>query len=384
MLMLFHGGSRFVMGLTLGPMSDDLGWSRATLSAAVLVFLVVSSLALPFAGRLVDRYDTRAVLAPSLVLACLGIALMGEIDAPWQAIALYGFLYGAASACTSTPTVAVIVSRWFPHRLGIANSIAVSGMGIGQLVIILALTSQLDTLGWRGSFIALGIAGAVLILPMTFFAISPGNNDTPAATARANAPASPLVDAGLRDVLRARPFWLLVAMFGICGFQDHFVATHMVAFARDQGLGSLLAGNVFAFMGLFGLIGVLGSGYLSDRFGPIVPTVLCFVVRALIFVLAAVSDATFAIVGFALIYGMTFWITAPLTAVYTREHFGTTNLGTINGLITMVHNGFGGLGAYVGGVVFDAHGSYGPILQLMVGLAVAALVLTRFVRRGSR
>ena len=51
----------------------------------------------------------------------------------------------------------------------------------------------------------------------------------------------------------------------MCGFQDHFVATHMVAFARDQGIGSFLAGNLFAFMGLFGLIGVLGSGYLSDR-----------------------------------------------------------------------------------------------------------------------
>jgi MFS family permease len=380
MLMLFHGGSRFVMGLTLGPMSDDLGWSRATLSAAVLVFLVVSSLALPFAGRLVDRYDTRAVLAISLVLACLGIGLMGVIDAPWQAIVLYGILYGAASACTSTPTVAVMVSRWFPHRLGIANSVALSGMGIGQLVIILALTSQLDTVGWRGSFIALGIAGAVLILPMTFFAISPGKNDTPAVAARADAPASPLTDPGLRDVLRARPFWLLVAMYGICGFQDHFVATHIVAFARDQGLSYVLAGNVFAFMGLFGLIGVLGSGYLSDRFGPIVPTVLCFVLRVVIFTLAAVSDATFAIVGFALLYGMTFWITAPLTAVYTREHFGTTNLGTINGLITMVHNGFGGLGAYLGGVVFDMYGSYGPILQLMIGLALVALLLALLIR----
>ena len=385
MLMLFNGGSRFVMGLTLGPMNEDLGWSRATLSAAVLVFLVVSSLALPFAGRLVDRYDTRAVLATSVLLACLGIALMGEIDAPWQAIVLYGFLYGVASACTSTPTIAVMVSRWFPHRLGIANSVAVSGMGIGQLVIILALTSQLDTLGWRGSFIALGIAGAVLILPMTFFAISPPKNGAPgSAAAPAQTPSSPLADAGLRDVLRARPFWLLVAIYGICGFQDHFVATHMVAFARDQGLGSLLAGNVFAFMGLFGLVGVLGSGYLSDRFGPIVPTAVCFVLRTLIFTLVAVSDATFAIVGFALIYGMTFWITAPLSAVYTREHFGTTNLGAINGLITMVHNAFGGLGAYVGGVVFDSYGNYVPVLQLMVGMSIAALLLTRFVRRGAR
>ena len=381
-LMLFNGGSRFVMGLTLGPMTEDLGWSRATLSSTVLVFLVVSSLALPIAGRLVDRYDTRAVLATSVLVACISIGLMGVIETPFQAILLYGVLFGLASASTSVPTIAVMISRWFPNRMGIANSIAVSGSGIGQLVIILALTSQLETLGWRGSFIALGIAGFVLILPMAFFAVSPSDGQAAAREPRATVTPASLATMRLRDVLNSRPFWLLVMIYGICGFQDHFVATHMVALARDQGIGVFLAGNLFAVMGLFGLAGVIGSGYLSDRFGPILPTMICFVLRALIFALVAVSDTTIAIVAFALMYGLTFWITAPLSAVYTREHFGTTHLGTINGLITMVHNAFGGLGAYVGGIVFDTYGNYVPILQVMAVMAIAALLLTRFVRRG--
>ena len=117
MLMLFNGGSRFVMGLTLGPMTDDLGWSRGTLSFTVLVFLMTSSLALPFAGRLVDRYDTRAVLATSVLVACIAIALMGAIETPFHAIALYGVLFGLATSCTSVPAIAVMISRWFPTGL---------------------------------------------------------------------------------------------------------------------------------------------------------------------------------------------------------------------------------------------------------------------------
>ena len=381
-LMLFNGGSRFIMGLTLGPMTDDLGWSRGTLSFTVLVFLVTSSLALPFAGRLVDRYDTRMVLAASVVVACISIALMGAIKTPFHAIVLYGILFGIATSCTSVPAIGVIMSRWFPHRIGMANGIAISGSGIGQLVIILALTSQLETLGWRGSFLALGIAGLLLILPMTFFAVSPRNQNGGARTANAKATTAAPSAPELRVILYSRPFWLLVAIYGICGFQDHFMATHVVAFARDQGIGGVLAGKLFAFMGLFGLLGVLSSGYLSDRFGPMLPTALCFAIRTSIFALVVLSDEPLAIAAFTLLYGLTFWITAPLSAVYTREHFGTTHLGTINGLITMAHNAVGGLGAYLGGVVFDTYGNYNPILQFMVGLAVIALVLSMLVGRG--
>ena len=152
-LLLYNGGSRFTMGLMLKPMADDLNWSRATLSLTVTVFMGVSALVLPFIGRLVDRYNIRTVLLTSLFLSSVSIAMMSAIRTPLQAIVLYGVLFGLATAGTSVAPIGVMVSRWFPERLGTANSIAISGMGIGQLVIILLLTSQLEVLGWRGSWL---------------------------------------------------------------------------------------------------------------------------------------------------------------------------------------------------------------------------------------
>src|SRR5690606_4073067 len=74
--LLFNGGSRFTMGLMLKPMADDLDWGRTTLSLAVTFFMIVSALALPVAGRLVDRFNTWTVLATAMLAAGASIALM--------------------------------------------------------------------------------------------------------------------------------------------------------------------------------------------------------------------------------------------------------------------------------------------------------------------
>ena len=356
-LLLFNGGSRFIMGLTLGPMTDDLGWSRSTLSLTVTVFLVVSSLALPIAGRLIDRYDARFVLASSVLLACVSIALMGAVETPLQAVILYGILFALASASTSVPAIGAMISQWFPDRIGAANGIAISGSGIGQLVIIMVLTTQLEELGWRGSFLVLGAAGLVLILPMAFFAVSPSSARGVAGGRRAGRDQIVPAVLSARAILCSRQLWLLLAVYAICGFQDHFVATHVVAF-----------------------VGVIGSGYLSDRVGPVVPASICFALRIAIFTLVIASREPFAIAGFALLYGLAFWITAPLSVVFTRQHFGASHLGTIAGFITMVHNAAGGLGAYVGGAVFDTYGNYDAVFQLALGLSIAALLLTTMIR----
>ena len=182
-------------------------------------------------------------------------------------------------------------------------------------------------------------------------------------------------------VLRSRRFWILLAVYAICGFQDFFIATHIVAFALDEGIEPLLAGNVLAWMGLFGLAGVLAAGWLSDRYGPTLPTRICFAIRIGVFSAATLSRDPSVIVALALLFGLTFWITAPLTIVFTRAVFGSTMLGTVSGLITMVHHSAGGLGAYVGAAIFDASRSYDDAFRLMLALTALAFVLTLMLKR---
>ena len=382
--LFFSGGSRFALGLMLRPMTDDLQWSRSTLALAVTTFMVVSALALPLVGQLVDRLNIRWIMGAGAVAASAGMALMATLNSPWQVFLAYGVVYAIGNAATANSPVGVMISRWFLQRRGVANSAAVAGNATGQLVIITLLAALLTTLGWRASFVLLGAVNFLVVLPVVLLLARSrppdGPADTPDQPDSAQAPPTPVESPPLRAILGSRPLWLLVIVYAVCGFQDFFVATHVVAFAQDRQLGTVLAGNLLAWMGLMGLLGVLTSGLLADAYGAARPTALCFVMRIGIFAFIVYFQDTPAIVVFALLYGFTFLITAPLTVVFTSNIFGLVRLGTVSGLISMVHMICGGLGAFVGALIFDSYGSYDRAFLLMLGLSLAAAALTLAVR----
>jgi MFS family permease len=381
-ILFFSGGSRFAFGLMLKPMSEDLDVSRSTLSLAVTTFMVVSALALPFTGRLVDRWSLKGTIGVAAVLGGIGIGLMGQVDAPWQVFIVYGVVYALGNAGTSVSPVTVMISRWFPNRRGIASSGAVAGNAVGQLVIVMALAAVLVSLDWRWSFTVLGIANLAVLVPLVYLAVrdKPPEDDARPNSPTARAITPPDSALSLGRTLTSPQLALLVAIYMICGFQDFFVTIHIVAFARDQGVGSVLAGNLLALMGLMGLLGVLASGLLADAFGAVRPTVICFLIRMFIFAFIIFDQSTASIFVFGLLYGLTFLITAPLTVVFVGNIFGTVRLGTLAGSISMAHQFAGGAGAFFGAWIFDNRGSYDDMFRLLLILSVAAAVLTTLVR----
>jgi predicted MFS family arabinose efflux permease len=111
------------------------------------------------------------------------------------------------------------------------------------------------------------------------------------------------------------------------------------------------------------------------------PTAACFVARVAVFALIMVDQSAFSVSVFALVFGSTFLVTAPLTVVFVRESFGTRNLGALTGLITMVHHIWGGVGAYLGAAVFDATSRYQIAFAIMLAASIVALALTLCLRR---
>ena len=386
-VLLFNSGARFLMGLTLAPMADDLDWSRTTLSVAVTVFMIISASSLPFIGGFVDRFGAHRVLTFGVIVSGVSVALMSVIATPVQMLLLYGILFALGSAATSVTPIGVLVTAWFPARAGIANSVAIAGMGTGQLLIISVLASQFGLLGWRGSYAAVGLATLVCVLPLLVLVKRLSVNasaDVDKATdeaARNEAQAELTKFATLRDALSAWRFHRVLLVYLICGFQDFFIATHIVAFALDEGLAGPLAGNMLAFMGLAGLIGVLLAGGLNDRYGPATPTVLNFVLRVVLFALVLVFQSPAAIIVAALLYGLTFWMTAPLAVVFARLFCALPLLGASSGLITMVHHFAGGAGALFGARVFDLSGSYGGAMWSMLVLSVVGLAFSPWLGR---
>lgn len=373
LVLFIGGGTRFAIGLTLKAIVEDFGWGRSDLGLAVALFQFVSAVAMFLAGRLADSASPRLVLGGGLVVSGIGIGLMSVMAAPWHALLLYGVIYALGNGAASLTPVGVMVTRAFPGRTGIANAVVTSGMSVGQLVMIATLAAVLVTVSWRSMFLWLGVAHLVLV-PLLFAAI-------PRAVAQREASRREHDGLGIMEAARTRQFWLLIAVYAICGLDDFFVSTHVVALAQDRGVDAFLAGNLLALMGLTGLIGVVAAGAWSDRAGPVWPAAVQFAARVAVFALVMIDQSPISVAAFALVFGTTFMVTAPLTVVFVAQSFGTRHLGALTGLITMVHQIFGGIGAYLGAAIFDATGAYDAAFLLMVLASLLALALTLMLRR---
>lgn len=374
LIMFVGSGSRFAFSLTLKPMADEFAQGRGLLGSTVAIYYVVTAVFLFLSGRMIDRYAARDVLAWGIVISAVGIGLIGWATAPWHLLLLYGFLFGIGNGVASITPVSIMVTRLYPQRAGAANGIISAGMSAGQLFMIAALAFVLVSTGWRSIYVWLGIAHLAL-LPLL---LSIPREDRTAAQKAAD---GALDGQSLREAAGTRRFWLLLLTYAICGLDDFFVSTHIVAFAQDKGIETLLAGNLLAVMGLMAMIGVLWSGVWCDKRGVLFPMLVCFVLRIAAFGLITVDQSRLSVLVFTLVFGLTFMMTAPLTVIAMRNAFGNKHLGTICGFAIMAHHACGGFGAWLGGYVFDANGSYDRAFAVMLVSALVATWATLSLKR---
>jgi predicted MFS family arabinose efflux permease len=381
LVLFISGGSRFAIGLTLKTVVEEFGWVRSDIGLAVALFQIVSAVCLYVAGTMADRTSPLLVLGGGLTIAGIGIGLMGFMSAPWHALLLYGVVFAIGNGMASLTPVIVMVTRVFPRRIGFANAIAMSGMSVGQLVVVAVLAAVLVAIGWRSVFFWLGLAHLALV--PVLLAVLPRGHDG-AAPPVPQAARDPSPSRTIGEIARTRQFRLLLGVYAMCGFDDFFVTTHLVAFAQDRGLNPFIAGNLLALMGLAALLGVIAAGAWSDRSGPKAPAAASFAMRILIFALILINQSAAMVTLFALIFGFTFLVTAPLTVPFVAESFGTKKLGALTGLITMVHHICGGLGAYLGAALFDASGGYDRAFFVMMASSIVAIALTFCLNRPQR
>jgi len=378
LILFVGGGTRFAIGLVLKPIAEEFGIGRTAIGLAVAAYLVVASASMFLAGRLADALSIRLVLVGGLLIAAAGMAFMGVLSAPWQIFLFFGVVFAIGNGIASITPVSLLVARVFPDRVGLANGVVSAGMSAGQLVVIGAFAVLLAQAGWRALFFW-GALAHLALLPLLLLALPAGRKDARIAPG----PSRGMAQHGLalRAASRTGQFWLLIGVYALCGLDDFFVSTHVVAFAQDRGVDALLAGNLLAAMGFVGFLGVIAAGAWSDRAGPAVPAIASFAIRIGAFALILIDQSPAAIGAFALLFGLTFLMTAPLLVVFARDAFGLVSLGSITGLIVMIHHMCGGLGAWIGAALFDARGNYDWAFALMFASSVLACLMSTALRR---
>jgi predicted MFS family arabinose efflux permease len=187
----------------------------------------------------------------------------------------------------------------------------------------------------------------------------------------------------LRRAAHSRSFVLLNAAFFVCGFHVTFIATHLVSYAGDLGVGDGPASTGLAVIGLFNIAGSLVAGYLGGRYLKSRLLSVIYGLRAVViaaFVLVPASDAT--VVAFGALIGLLWLSTVPLTGGIVASQFGTTHSGTLFGVVFLSHQLGAFIGVWMGGELADRAGTYAPVWWIAVALGVFAAVLHLMIDEG--
>jgi MFS family permease len=373
------------------PMIAEFGWSRADTSLAFFLNMVVYALALPIVGKLFDRYGPRWVLVITTLIMSAGYCLVSVMTSLWQFLLFYGVFAAVGFAGPSIPMVAVLTSIWFERRRGVAVSLSVAGWSVGQFTLIPVVTALTLRYGWRVSHLLIGVSVLVVNLTLACFVLrNPEKTGKgPLWSSEKEDATSPketalVVDSGpalgLKQALGTPSFWLfLIAMF-ICGGGDYFVSSHLIPFATDHGISPVTAGNMLAWSGLLGLGGILIAGPISDLIGTKIPIALTFVIRFFLFLFILKYRTVTSLYVFALAFGFTYLVSAPLLPILMGRLYGVLHLGVLAGFVNTLHFLGGGFWGYIGGLVFDRTGSYDLVFLISIGLSVVAAVCTMLIR----
>lgn len=365
----------FAFGVFLKPVSDDLGVSRGTLSAAVFLSSILTAAGSPVLGTMIDRWGIRTVMLPAIALFALITAVFSLLTAsPTVLFVLYG-LSGLIGAGQTPVAYSKAVAAWFDKERGLALGIAMAGVGLGTALIPQLAGTLIQHFGWRMAYVGLGIAVFVLaFLPVGAFIREPTERD------RAAAPASAFRPRGLTvgEALSAWRFWALTVAFFFGVVAINGTLTHVVALLTDRGLPVQTATATLSAAGIAIIVGRILSGWCLDRFfGPYVAVVFLACPMVGIALLGSGTGGIAPLAG-TVLCGMGIGAEVDLMAFFVSRYFGLRGFAQIYGLMFGLFTVGTGLGPYAMGAGFDMLHSYGAIfIGFEVILVIACGLLLR-------
>ena len=377
-ILMVASGARFLFGIVLKPVSEQFGWERAELTGAVLLGMVVLSLCQPLIGVLIDRVGPTRIVVGGCALLGLALLPLATARELWQVYLFWGVLAAVGLAATSPVNATAFVGRWFDRKRGTALSVATSGSAFAQLLIVPLGAWTLTVTDWQTTYRLLAVALLAGMAPLGLLLLRDGPTKADAGGGSRDG------GVALRTALRSPDFWLLAFGFVVCGWTMAFPNVHFLAYADDMGMSLLHAANAVSVTAVFSIVGSVLLGLAADRHRRTSVLALVYALRGIAFLLLLALPVGNLVYVYAVVLGISWTATTPLTAAVAADRYGPRNLGVIFGsMFTFMNLGFG-LGSFVDGVIFDATGGYGPSLALNVLLGLAATAGVLAVERAPR
>jgi OFA family oxalate/formate antiporter-like MFS transporter len=369
-------GSAYTFSAFVESLQRDFAASRGSVS---LVFSLAGFLYFGLgivSGPLADRWGSRRLAVAGMLLTAAGLALASAARSLAEVYVAYGLGVGLGVGCSYVPVLGA-VQRWFVKRRGFASGLAVSGIGVGTLVMPPLASFFIEVLGWRNAYLALGALAAIIGTGMALLieddprdrGLAPDGGPSQSDPQAAMQPPGASVGQAIRSPLFAG----LYAACLICSLGVFVPFVHLVPYALDHGVAQPSAVLLLGTIGVGSTIGRFFLGGLTDRIDRRFALAVMFVGMALALAVWLFSTNVWSLAAFAFVYGVFYGGWVAILPALVMDYFGGRNVsGIIGVLYTSV--AFGTLiGPSAAGFGFDLTHSYTlPILAGICANVVAA------------
>ena len=364
-------GFRSASSVLIIPLEDAFGWGREQISLAIAINVLVYGLVAPFAAALMERFGIRKVVMSALTSVSIGSALTTFMSAPWQLIALWGFVIGISTGSLALVFAATVANRWFVEKRGIVIGVLTASSATGQLIFLPGLSYLAEMNGWKSVSSTIALVSIALV-PIIWIFLKERPSDAGVlpygAPENWSAPAKNSMSAGslaidtLKQASKKKDFWYLVGSFFVCGLSTSgLIGTHFIPAAHDHGMGTTTAASLLALVGVFDLVGTIASGWLTDRYDPRKLLFFYYGLRGLsLFLLPSILFASVhpSTLVFVIFYGLDWVATVPPTIMLCRTILGPERATVIYGWVFAAHQIGGSIAAFGAAVLRVQFGNY--------------------------
>lgn len=368
--MSFFSVVTYSLGMFIGPLESEFGWTRALISFGLSIFAFVAFCGGPFMGALADRYGPRRIAIPGMALSAVafaGFSLANGTEIQWYVLWI---VYGLAALGIKTMLWSTAISSLFKSSRGLALAIMLSGSALGQSLAPLVSNWLIDARGWRDAYrwIGGGWGGLALLLLVLFFVDA---RDTDRRAGTAPVASSSLPGLTVREALRNGPILRICIANLLLSMIGSGVAVHLAPILVEVGLTRSGAAEIAASAGIAGLAGKIFTGWLLDRFqGSSVP-VASFMLQAVGFTLLLDHfDSNATILAGVLALGYASGAGLQISTYLISRYAGLKNFGAIYGTFGSMLMLGTGIGPIIAGRVHDVTGHYTMLLTLAIPVAL--------------
>ncbi|MFL5215543.1 MAG: MFS transporter [Microvirga sp.] len=373
LIALLGFGPRSSFGFFLTPMSQANGWGRDVFALAFALQNLLWGIGQPFAGAVADRFGMLRVLGAGALMYAAGLALMAYTTSPITLQITAGVLVGFGLSGCSFNLVIAAFGKKLPERYrALAIGAGTAAGSFGQFLFAPFGVALIDNVGWQHALLVFS-GMLLLIVPLALALATPPNTPSQAGTGQ---PQAQSLTGALAEAFGHRSYVLLVFGFFTCGFQLAFITAHLPAFLKDAGLPASVGGWTIAVIGLANAVGSLSAGWLTTRMANRWLLAWIYLGRSVAiaaFILTPISAASCLVFGFAM--GLLWLSTVPPTSSLVMLMFGTRYMAMLFGFAFFSHQVGGFLGVYLGGVLYEAYGSYDLVWWLSVALGIASAAI---------